>query len=346
MKVLFVEPYEYYSSLGVEKYFQGHELFFNGVKKYNKEFDQEYDLVVSYLFHSEAANHLVLRAKKEGVNTMFLVDGVFDWANSFENPKHKKLNLKQFHPIPHDYILCIGECEKKYFEQQGVIAEKYLPKRILNNQKPISLPIEERVLITTANNPYFSNLEKDKLIDLLKEVITQLKKKETKFIFRIFDKVLLDELSISEDDNFISESFEETLSKVNAVITTPSSIILTAMFHDRSVGTLIYRDVPLFLQSGWLIHQGCDVSTSLDNLISMDKDRMYFQEFHLKNYLEETPFDLEKMVTKHSRNYDLEEFVNNNMYNMLNSKFNINFEFKVRSAFSRLKKLKKKIFNK
>ncbi|MGG0518666.1 hypothetical protein ABE056_07680 [Priestia aryabhattai] len=344
MRVLFAESEKYYFNLGVLSYFKEHETAFNGVKKYKKDKEiKSYDLVVSYLFHSPISNFLILKAKQLGVKTLFICDGIFDWANAFDNPIHKNLNIKQFHPIIHDFMWCIGEEEKKYFDSQGVVGLKYLPKRVFDYKK-VPINKTKTVLITTANTPYFNEKEKESLISLIKEIASKLDSMQINYIFRIFNEDLKKELKIPIEKNFIDGSFDETLALVDSVITTPSSIILPAMYNERSVGMMVYRDTPLFLQSGWLLHKSTDLENTLNSLMLMDSDRMNFQRYQLKRYINDqdissTNDNIEQFLARVEIRHDKNEFINTNMYNMLNSKFNLNIEFFIRSLYLKAKKL-------
>ena len=176
----------------------------------------------------------------------------------------------------------------------------------------------------------------------MKKVIQDLDKLSFKYIFRVFDTSLVDELNIKEDENIKDDSFEECLKLVDYVITTPSSISLTAMYHDRAVAHLIYRDSPMFIQVGWNISGSTDVENSLNNMMTMDNDRMNFQKFQVSNYMVDNE-EVEKEVLeelKQLKSEKIEQFINQNLYNMLNSSFNFNIEYFFRNIYLKFKGIK------
>lgn len=240
-------------------------------------------------------------------------------------------------------IFCVGDLENILFRNQGVKTIKFLPKRTMSHKsKIIELPQKEKVLITTANNAYFDEIEKVQLVNLLKKVVLELKELKIDYIFRIFDEHLINELNIHSNENFNSGTFEEVLKKITSVITTPSSITLTSMYHKRSVGQLIYRDTPLLVQSGWNISLAYPIKLTLKSLIKNESERISFQDNILKNYIvDKNPDELFKESLACIDNRKMEIFINKNLKNIIDSKYNFNIENLARKIYSVLKKIKK-----
>jgi len=338
MNFIFLENKKYLKTLGVFKQINN----FDGNRKY-KISDAEikqYDLIVSQLYTNSVSNFLILKAKLNNVKTLLLSDGIFEWENCFANPMNRKYNLNLFHPILHDIFLCVGKEETKYFNFIGYKTMQYLPDRMAPTQKRIGKVNKKVFLITTANTAYYNDSEKEYLIKLLKEVIKTLEDLKIEYIFRIFDDSLMEELSIKEDEkNIISGSFEECLKLVDYVITTPSSISFTTMYHGKALAHLIYRDSPMFIQAGWNISSSIDIRKTLEDMMSFNQDRMNFQEFQVNNYLVDNE-KIEKEVLEELKKYksqNIEKFINQNLYNMLNSSFNLNIEYLVRKIYLKFK---------
>jgi hypothetical protein len=351
-KILLIEDKEYYERLGVLKNLntQKYEIEFNGLKRYKMTDDEiaTYYAIISILYTNPISNLLILKAKKNGVRTILLCDGVIDWANLFKNPMQLKYNLKLYHPIIHDLFVCVGEDEKEYFESLGNEVVKFMPKRIINNFKKIPLPHKNKFLITTANTAYFDDIEKEFLLDLIQETIKELNKLNIDFIYRIYDKYLIERLDINESDNYVGGSFDEVLELSSAVITTPSSISINAMYHERPVGHFLYRDTPMFIQSGWLVSKSFPISDTLISINMKSSERMDFQNYQIKKYLKENDESniLEEVLERETSNKDdaIINYINSNLYNIVNSKFNINFEYLFRKHYLKLKK--NKVLNK
>lgn len=339
-KILFLETKEMYASLGFD-FLDLDIVEFDGMKYY-KKFDSicnNYKAVVSFLYHSPMCNYMIYKAKQNNIKTFLIFDGIFDMANSVKNPINIKLKIKQYYPILHDYLYCVGEDECLYFESENTKTEQITLKRILNKNK-IEIPSQEKFLITTANTPYFDIEEKNFLIELIKKTINALEKKKIDYIYRIFDQSLIEELKINEEKNFIQDSFEDVLKKVTSVITTPSSIILSCMYHKRNVGMFIYRDFPLFIQGGWLIHKSTDIENTVLSMLEKNPERIYFQNYQINKYVKENEIsildDIIEKVDTNKENQNLEVFLNQNLENLINSKLNFNFEFIVRKLYRKI----------
>jgi hypothetical protein len=82
-------------------------------------------------------------------------------------------------------------------------------------------------------------------------------------------------------NNVIEGSFSEVVTQVGAVLTTPSSISIEAMKLNKRVAHLLYRDVPITIQSAWNIHQSVDLNETLSELCSKKRSaRDEYQEIY------------------------------------------------------------------
>lgn len=341
-KILFLEDKKYFDMLGLKEIYKKYKCEFNGIRYYKISSSKlkSYKAIISFLYHNPISNFIILKAKRLGVKTIFLSDGIYEFANAYKNEELNKYKLKLFDPIIHNIFLCIGKKEKKLFQNSYNHVEQFLPKRVLNIKKEkIILKEKGKILITTANTAYFNEIEKKQLILLMKEVIKELEKLKLDYIFRIFDSELIKVLRIEPQKNYKNGTFEQILEKVEYVITTPSSISLTSMYHQRAVAQLIYRDTPLLLQSGWNISKSYPIRETLTSFIKKDKERMNFQNNILKEYIIEKEIDeiLDDIINKEYK-IKIENFIKTNEENMLNSIFNFNVEYFFRKIYLVIKK--------
>lgn len=343
-KLLFLEDKKYFDMLGLKEIYEKYNCEFNGIRYYKMSSSKlkSYKVIISFLYHSSISNFIILKAKRLGVKTIFLSDGIYEFTNAYKNEELKKYKLRLFDPIIHDIFLCIGRKEKKLFQNSYNHIEQFLPKRVLDIKKEkIILKEKGKILITTANTAYFNKIEKEQLTSLMKEVIKELDKLEIEYIFRIFDLELVKELEINPQKNYKNGTFEQILEKAEYVITTPSSISLTSMYHQRAVAQLIYRDTPLLLQSGWNISKSYPIKETLNSFIRKDKERMDFQNNILKEYIVEKEINeiLDDVINREYK-IKMENFIKTNEENMLNSIFNFNVEYFFRKIYLIMKKNK------
>lgn len=343
VRVLFSEGESYYRNLGLKDSSE-YAFEFDGLKHYkkNKQFFKKYDAVVMAYYTLPHNALLTIKAKEAGVKTVLIADGVFEFGNSFLNPMVYKYRMQLFHPLVQDYFICVGELTKKYFARYSQTIQ-YIPERMMTSDKYIPLPRDKKVLITTANTAYFNHEEFGKLKDLLVFSVLELKSKGVLFSFRIYDEMLLkavnDELGFSTY-NDINNDFETTLENYSTIITTPSSICVTAMYHKRSVATLIYRDYPISVQSGWIMFDKISIRQSLSSLIDMDDTRMEIQKNLVSMYIPSNNLNsaLDLAVKNDTTIYSENNYYDKSMMNMLTSAFNFNFEYLIRNFYLKLKK--------
>jgi hypothetical protein len=346
MKILFSEEEWYYRDLGLED-IEGVSYVFGGMRFYKSplaELSQYYAFICAYYTMPHNVM-LTIKFNSLGVRTILCSDGIFDFSNAFLNIMHRKYGLVQFQPILQNYFICVGKNEANYF-CNGVKAMEYMPKRMISSERPSLLPREQRVLVTTANTSYFNDDEYERLFQLISDVLVLLVDKNVKFSVRFFDDRLLTDLNIMFKgilQNDVDQGFEETLERYSAVVTTPSSIAVVSMFHKRPTALLVYRDFPMFLQTGWMVPSASVFSSLLKDFLLPDQDRMKIQNSLYENYATENNLTdrISEVLGKDNTNFsEYRSYINKSYENMLESKFNINVEWYVRRLYRFFRKYK------
>lgn len=344
MKILFSEEEWYYRDLGLDD-IEGVTYVFGGMRFYKappEELSQYNAFLCAYYTMPHNAV-LTKKFKTLGIRTILCCDGIFDFSNAFLNIMHRKYGLVQFHPILQDYFICVGKREAAYF-CNGVDAMEYMPKRMISSERPSLCPQEKRVLITTANTSYFNDAEYERLFRLISDVLGLLIEKDVNFAVRLFDNRLLEDLNAKFSSlplNDVGEGFEKTLERYSAVVTTPSSVAVVSMFHQRPTALLVYRDFPMFLQSGWLVPSAAVFEGLLSGFLLADRDRMVIQNRLYKNYATEKGLSdrISEILEKGDTNLPkYRDFINQSYENMLESRFNFNAEWYVRRLYRFLKR--------
>ena len=338
--ILFLEDNNYLEKLGIFKSIKK----FNGINNYklSKKSIKDYSLIVSMLYNSPVSNFMILKAKINKIPTLLISDGILEWENMFSNPLITVHNLALFHPVLHDMFLCVGQDETQYFNFLGYKSMQYLPDRMAPTIPRIGKVGTNLFLITTANTAYYDTIEKENLVQLLKDIILTLDSLSFKYIYRIFDDSLVKLLDIQKEQNIKDRSYEECLKLVDYVITTPSSISFTTMYHGKPLAHLIYRDSPMFIQGGWNISGSINIESTLKDMTTYNQYRMNFQEFQVAKYLVDNETVEKEVIEKleEQKTENIEKFINQNLYNMLNSSFNFNIEYFVRKVYLRFKSFK------
>ena len=344
MNVLFSEDEAFYRDLGLSDDVN-FSYAFNGCHLYNKEksFLQRFDIFVCAFYTMPHNVLLTLKFKQLKKPTIICLDGIFDFSNAIKNPMVSKYNVIMHHPILQDYFFCVGKRESLYFSNDATTFN-YLPQRVLGKNAMIALPKSKKTLVTTANSAYFDSAEFELLSNLIVDIVEVLTEASIPFSVRIFDARLLRTLENKVGyklDNDLTPNFEETLVMYSSVITTPSSIALAAMHHERAVALLVYRDSPMFLQAGWLIPSKQVFQAALNSFTALETERMRIQVRVMETYATENniTYLLKNISSKNlEKNVLLKNYINTTMLNMLESKFNFNVEYLFRKMYNKIKK--------
>ncbi|MCD9485057.1 hypothetical protein GLP25_17985 [Photobacterium phosphoreum] len=349
IKVLFSESKEHYTSLGL--YDDDDFIFeFDGMRFYkNNKIGREFDAFVCGYY--SLCHNLILSDyfKLEGKPTFLISDGIFDFANSFYNRKHVKDGFFLFFPIYQDYFISADKNCIKYISNSNFKSVKsYLSKRVVGEML-VPLPIQKKILITTANSSYFNTDEFEQVCDLISDIISILKNKEINFSVRIYDKKIIESIDLDGIFNDINTDFEKCLISYSSIITTPSSISILAMKNKRSVMHLIYRTTPQNIQCAWNVYNSIVFERDLDGFLNHDEIRIKQQNIILNTLLPER--DINEVIKscisdykKKEEDKEIENFKKNIYHKMLTSKFNFNIEYSARKIFNKIRKHFKFIF--
>lgn len=344
LKILFSENEEFYRKLGLID-IEGYQYIFNGMKFYKKNYNylRHYDLFICAFYTLPHNTILTIKFNKLNIKTVLVCDGIVDISNCLNNPMVRKYNFIQFFPIIQDYFILPYNNENLLFnEYVGTI--RYMPDRIISQKEKLPIPSEKKILITTANTAYFNENEYSSLINLLKEILNYFNSEKIPYGIRLFDKKILDDIAglIKNIKNDTDKPFEDTLLDYSSIISTPSSIIITSMYHNRSVGQLIYRDTPQLIQSGWLFPNLNILKNSFFDFVNLNKERMAIQEKILNGYLNNNE-NLNGAISKIVLDKKLDErknivnHINQQQFNMINSVFNFNIEYFFRKIYNKVK---------
>ena len=276
-RVLFLQPKPYFERLGVDFSRLEFEADFGiiSLRQFQKNVSR-YDAVVNCIDHSLFCRAICILAEKVGIPSILIMDGVFEWENSISNPYLKKIGVQLLSPVSYSNAMVVDKGLQNYLSKTGVNSSMYSSNESV--VKPVSKgDMQASVLITTANNPYFNEAEKERLCDLLERVISELVSMGVSFKFRIYDDYLKSRFSIAGSENITGGAFEDIVTKFSCVISTPSTIVQTSMELGIPVAILDYRDSPVFLNSGWRIHGSIDLKSTLASILEPDEDRMRFQ---------------------------------------------------------------------
>jgi len=260
-------------------------------------------LVISKSYLRPPVHRWIFEARRRGIPTLLLVDGPLEWSNVYRSPSlRRRMGAGQsglFEPIIHDAVAGIGSSQIRWIDDRnagrGIELMSYSNHRIRTRTRPIGDPEragELDFLVTTARRPYFDEAERQALTRCLLDACEALSAGGYRYALRLFDRPLREALRRRRPDLQMESkgSFTAALARTACVIGTPSSVLLEAMQHGKPTGTLIFRDTPLFYQTGWLLGGKSDWRASLESMLRREPERMEFQARSLRENLSEQDF--------------------------------------------------------
>ena len=236
-------------------------------------------VVVSSISHNVYLNFMIRLANKCGLTTVLIVDGIFEYNNSFNNVFLRHFTGKLFRPNYHDFILLTTDSiNGKMIEFGGGVVVPVDNSRVWGRAVSVEgRKVECEVLITTANTPYYNEVEYDLLLASISDISKWLQRHDIRFKYRIFDERLRSDLSLEDSENLLSNCFSDVVSDFTHVVSTPSSVGLNIMKSDKALMQLIYRDTPLPFQSGWVYAPGFPLDSVFSSFIQVESERINFQ---------------------------------------------------------------------
>ncbi len=260
----------------------------------------QYDLVVQSHFTNLTHQDLIFQCKENNIPTLFIFDGIFDWANTYENPKHGKLNLYIGKPFLHDFVFSVsGGNALNYlkFKNKDSSFIKYIPERniMYKHKGEDEIKFASRtILITTANTAYFNDREYDNLVVLINKIRNICLQEEISIVYRIFDEKLKSDLIIDSGDNFVDCKFSDVLAHVDLVMSTPSTINIDVINNELPLCTLVYRNSPMLNTGGWIVYDDRSAKDALHQILDCDNDVDYIERLNYQKSLvssESEPLD-------------------------------------------------------
>ena len=236
---------------------------------------------------------LISEAKRQNIPVLHVIDGILEWRNTWEHPQ---LISPFLQPVLADKIACLGRSQARVIESWGNIGKCEVvgsPRHdyLLGRKRKVKQDNGFSLLVCSARTPYFNDTQKNNVIkgfnDLRKQVrlFGESAGSEVKILWRLGEK-LFDELGITDAINHPDEHIVDLLDQADAMITTPSTLILEAMLCDIPVAVLDYCNSPQYVQTAWSITARDHFKEVLDELMTPPQAKLLIQDYFLHDSLE------------------------------------------------------------
>ncbi len=271
------------------------------------------DLAIFYSEHFDRFRHCCVELKKRNVATLYMVDGILEWRNSFENRETEPACPWTMRTVLSHKVACIGASQQRILDAWGnqgktelvgiprlenlcrLFAEGQLNRpRAANNF---------RVLIATAKTPGFTD---DQVATTRKSLVElQAYFQKTRFTddgrqievqWRLSGG-LAEQLGVpNHAQNFGGTEVVEQLKAVDAVITTPSTLMLESMLLNRPTALLNFHNSPAFVSAAWQIQHADQFASVLEELANPPVVKIELQKLLLGDALYCGSNSIQRMV--------------------------------------------------
>ena len=237
---------------------------------------------------------------------LILSDGILEYRNTWEHPELVDGSI--FQPLFGHKLACIGRAQARVVESWGnagrceVVGLPRLDVINANHIRPVNDSGPFRILVATANTPAFDDHQRETVVRSLGELKRWFEEnaelaadaamgrsaRPIEIIWRLSDG-LDAELELGEPvdlENDDRPPIGEVIEKVDAVITTQSTMYLESVLRGRPTAILDFHNSPAYLTAAWTINSAEPLSRVISELACPPVHKMQFQQFVLQDQLE------------------------------------------------------------
>lgn len=253
------------------------------------------DLAVFYSEHFDRFRDLCSDVKQRQVATLYMIDGILEWRNAWENRAEEPACPFTMRPVLADKVACIGPAQARVVASWGNAEKVELTgiPRLDGLTRCQREPADDRfrLLIATAKCPGFTDEQVATTTRSLQDLRLWLEAhptvqgREIVPTWRLTGD-LADRVGVESCCHDLSgRELATVLGEVDAVISTPSTAILESMVRGRPTAVLDYHGTPAYLETAWSIRSSDQLEKGIEGLAAPDPARLHFQEFALRDQL-------------------------------------------------------------
>jgi hypothetical protein len=257
---------------------------------------EKLDLLITHLHYHAPESSILINAVSKEIPTLVLADGILEYRNTWHKPSIPPASI--FQPVLGHKVATIGRSQARFLESWGnlgkceVVGLPRLDEYI--GRKPRERKAGEtfRVLITTAKTPGFTPGQIDAVQESLKDLLNwflsfpEIEGKKIQPVWRLTEG-LSEKLGINNHNSIIgSGDLASLLASVDAMITTPSTVMLEGMLQGIPVALLDYNNCPHFVPAAWEVTASQHIGKTMSQLLDPPNSRMLYQDTILHDSLE------------------------------------------------------------
>lgn len=256
---------------------------------------QRGDLAIFFSEHFDRFRQSLWTLKQNGVGTLYMIDGILEWRNAWENRDDEPACPWTMRPALAHKIACIGPVQQTLLNSWGNTSKTELvgiPRFDSLAPQPIraiSSPVTKfRLLVMSAKCPGFTHQQIERTVesfrDLKEWLGTNTKDpclgdRDVEIVWRLTGD-LAKRIDVENHcDDLSGKELAEIIGSVDAVITTPSTAMLESMRLGRPVAILDYHNTPQLNPAAWTISAQSQISSVISELVQPSAAKVGYQQF-------------------------------------------------------------------
>ena len=270
------------------------------------------DIAIFFSEHFDRFRQAILELKDNGVPTIYLVDGILEWRNAWENSPQEPACPFTMRPVLCDKVAVIGHSQARVlssWNNGGKIEVVGIPRldtwteRWRSGQKSSEDQSSTfRVLVTTAKTPGFTPDQIEttarSLADLKSwfDANDSINGRSIEVTWRL-TAGLEDHIGVSNELSDLSGTeLQDSIAHCDAMITTPSTAMLEGMLQHKPVAILNYHHCPTYVPAAWNIHGSRAIDAVLRQLADPAEECLHYQQSILADTLQVAETASERLI--------------------------------------------------
>ncbi|MDB4766212.1 hypothetical protein OAG71_00845 [bacterium] len=253
------------------------------------------DVAMFFSEHFDRFRQSVIELKQKNVATIYMIDGILEWRNAWENSTDEVACPYVMRPVLSHKVACIGENQARVLNGWGN-AEKTeiigVPRfdRYVEHASPQTMGKKAerfRLLVMTAKTPAFT----DDQWATVRQSIADVKayadqhSDSVEVIWRLTGGLDSEFGLEGSASDLTGSQLCDQLNQVDAVISTPSTAVVESMLAGKPTALLNYYDCPSYLNLAWTISHAKQLDSVVDQLKDPAPRKMHFQDQQLQQML-------------------------------------------------------------
>lgn len=252
------------------------------------------DIAIFFSEHFDRFRQSIVELKAKKVATVYLIDGILEWRNAWENSKDEPACPFTMRPVLCDKVAAIGNSQARILASWGnapKIEVVGIPRldHWIQSWKEFETKATEneedsfRVLVATAKTPGFTEQQIETTVRSLSDLkasfnsIEKINQRPLEVVWRLtggLDKKIGVENKLSD---LCGLDLQKSIAHCDAFITTPSTAMLESMLQCKPTALLNYHQCPVYVPAAWNIYSAESIEPVLKQLANPPEAQLHYQ---------------------------------------------------------------------